>query len=276
MRGLGWKRDPLDIRDGKHAFSTIRDSLAATVPLLERASVRERVVKMLNQGGAGTCVACAGMQAIRVAHVGALLALTGSLELARQSSELGSILWGYFFARVPDHSTGYDSGCNLRSFFAAMGKLGLPPETLWPYSDSRVPGARMFTFPSKSVFRAAYDQHCLNGYHRIDAVGSERKVDVMLAIAAGKAVAAGWDVSQRFVDDAPDGIVLPLQPGEQIAGGHAMLMVGYEPECLTICNSWGEGWGSDGGFFKADWSWLDQAEDLWVVDSSPLFSEETP
>jgi len=156
LRGLGWKRDRFDPRDNAHAFGTVKHRLPRVAPA--EASVLDRVVAVLDQGQAGMCVANGGMQAIRIAHVNELLKLTGDLAKAKTESILGSRLWGYWFARAIEHETAEDSGCQIRDFFAAVLKLGFPPEELWPYSDSEAPGAQMFRFPSTAAFRAAYDQ----------------------------------------------------------------------------------------------------------------------
>lgn len=271
MRALGWRRDRLDLRDADHSFSTVVRS-KLLVPAPPSASLQDHVAKVLDQGNAGTCVANAGMQAIRVAHVNALLPVVGDLGEALAQSRLGSRLWGYFWARVPEHLTGEDSGCQVRDFFAGLAKLGVPPEEVFPYSDSTAPHALMFQMPGKDIFRQAVDQ--VGGYHRIDSLNDVRRNDVRLAIAAGHAVVAGWDVSEDFCTEDPGNQLVDVPgPHDKIAGGHCMLIVGYQPDEVLICNSWGAGWGA-GGFFRATWDWVDEGDDLWVVDSNPLFTEE--
>ena len=271
MRALGWRRDRLDLRDADISFSAaVRPKLL--VPAPPSGSVQERVAKVLDQGAASTCVANAGMQAIRVAHVGALLPVVGGIDAALAQSQLGSRLWGYFWARVPEHMTGEDSGCQVRDLFAGLRKLGVPPEEAFPYSDSTVPGALMFRMPGKGVFRHAVDQ--VGSYHRIDSLNEVRREDVRLAISSGRAVVCGWDVSESFCSEDPGGRLINVPgPSDPIAGGHCMLIVGYQPEEVLICNSWGKNWGM-GGFFRATWDWIDEGDDLWIVNSNPLFTEE--
>jgi hypothetical protein len=270
-RALGWKRDrhdaELDAGDVRHAFQSVRHRMTSAPSSF---SLRDRVVEILDQGDAGTCVAHGGFSAIRAAHVAHYLSMGLGLSEAKRRTVLGSRLWGYWFARVPEHATKEDAGCEIRDFYAGVHKLGFPAESHWPYSDSTAKGAPMFKMPPKEAFTAAYDQ--IGSYHRISSTGDAKIEDVRLAIANGHLVTAGWDVSEEFCNDDPGGSLVDVaRPGDAIAGGHCMDLVGYEPDEVLLVQSWGEDWG-DHGFFRGTYKWIEQAEDLWIVESVPVYS----
>jgi hypothetical protein len=270
VRALGWRRDKFDPRDAKYSFGQKLRSAIPSAPAT--FSLKDRVARVLDQGNLGSCVGCGTMQAVRIAHVGMLLSSLGNIVSALAASKLGSVLWAYYFGRAAEHMTGLDSGCQIRNCITGLVKLGLPIEEVWPYSDSTVPGASFQRWPGKDVFDAAFDQ--IGGYHRIDSNGSQREEDVRLAISSGRAVIAGWDVSEQFCSEDPGtDLVDVLQSSDRIAGGHCMIFTGYSPNEVELCNSWGKAWGMS-GFFRGTWNWVDTAEDIWMVDVAPLFIEE--
>jgi C1A family cysteine protease len=52
-----------------------------------------------------------------------------------------------------------------------------------------------------------------------------------------------------------------------------MCIIGYNPDGFDVVNSWGSAWG-DGGYFLASNDFLHACEDLWAVETAPLYSEE--
>lgn len=273
-RGFGHVPDPAKLVDESpdHDFAAL--SLAAAP---RSASLRPFVVSILDQGRLGSCVANAGFQAIRISHV--RQAANGSPVIAaaimtQKPPELGSRLWGYYFARAIHHMTAFDSGTHLRSFFQAINAIGFPPESAWPYSDDKGGDRPTFTRqPKTNAFRLAADQRAPTVYRRIFSEGGARLEDVKLAIANGFAVCFGVDVTEDFADDLIDPTKPLGPPNGPIAGGHAMAAVGYDGDVFEIVNSWGDEWG-DGGFFLASGEFLEAARDLWTVEHSPLFIGE--
>lgn len=61
-------------------------------------------------------------------------------------------------------------------------------------------------------------------------------------------VVMGTDWYEGMFDPTPDGY---LVPSGHVAGGHAWLLVGYEParDAFKMVNSWGAGWGNNGTAF---------------------------
>jgi C1A family cysteine protease len=271
MKRFGWVRDYPDARD--KPFSARLAALGApAVP--DAASLRSFVAAVLDQLGLGSCVVNAGGQAIRISHV-RQLSESMSVAQARLASMLPSRLWGYYLARAYDHETDLDQGTTLRNFYKAMAEWGFPPEELWPYSDAKGPDAPFRKNPKKVAYRYAFDQANSVAYHRVFEFGNSRIDAVKASIAAGFPVTFGTDVSGAFADGLFDPKV-PLDapcPTEPIAGGHAMTIVGYSPVGFEVVNSWGVGWG-DSGYFLASNDFLLACEDLWSVETAPLYSED--
>jgi hypothetical protein len=270
---FGWRRDSEwpDARDKR--FSA---RLAELQPagVASAASLRSFIACVLQQGGMGSCCVQAGAQAIRISHVRQLSASMPVTE-ARNRSILASRLWGYFLSRAYHHETRVNSGTSLRYFFKALAQWGFPPEEIWPYDDDTGVNAPFRKMPPKEAWRAAFDQQGGVAYHRIVELGSSRIDAVKAAISAGFPVCFGCMVTQAFCLgqfdplrplDAPD-------PGDPVAGGHAMCLVGYDDAGFDVVNSWGAGWG-DLGHFVASPDFLHACEDLWAVETAPLYSED--
>jgi C1A family cysteine protease len=233
--------------------------LKASPPPPPAANIRHLVVDVLNQGGLGSCVSNAILQAVRCSHV----------KQGVQNPKLGSRLFGYYLSRAYHHDTANDSGTHLRLYFQAIAKFGFCPEDIYPYDDG---GEKFKQMPSMAAFRAAFDQANPTVYRRIAGMGADRIDAVKRAIAAGYGVCFGTDVDSDFCSNK---LVEPLLPPvSNIAGGHAMMIGGYDDDVFDVLNSWGGGWGHTGWCrFSADYLTADCTRDLWIVEKSPKYSE---
>lgn len=276
-RRLGWKPDRPKKLGEKPDLSASAVLTGVSVP--SEASEVRLIAEILDQGALGSCTANAGFQAIRGSHVQQLAAArikegmeeSDAYFRARRLSVLGSRLFGYYFERAFEHTTGWDSGGYLRDFFRACNRFGFPPEELWPYSDDlEGPFTRL---PSQRAIQAAYDQRSPTVYRRITSDGYERVDDIKRAIAAGYLVCFGTDVDDDFCNDEfdPEHPISP--PGQNIAGGHAMVVAGYRGDSFLIPNSWGLDWGMFGWCnFSADYMAHPMTRDLWIVEHAPRYS----
>jgi C1A family cysteine protease len=102
--------------------------------------------------------------------------------------------------------------------------------------------------------------------------GEARVTAVKQALSAGKPVMFGTNVSNDFAEDKlPSGAINPPVNGP-IAGGHAMVICGFDGDTFDILNSWGESWGNSGWCtFSADYIAWSDTRDLWTVDVAPGF-----
>jgi hypothetical protein len=255
---FGWRPDPPKLAAERPDHDAT--PLLGTAPPPNRASALELIVSILDQG-ASDCVVHSAYQNIRGSHV-----RQGVL-----SPELGSRRMGYWCSRAFHHATGEDDGTYLRTFFQAQNKFGFCRESVYPYDSP------LNDMPSSAAWRAANDQRDVGGpiaYRRIQSAGRARIDDIKRAIAAGYLVSFGTLVSTAFArNDLGKGPLLP-PIGQEIAGGHALLVGAYEDDDFTIVNSWGEEWGGR-GLCRFNAAYLEWAEtsDLWLVERAPEFSE---
>lgn len=255
-RGLGYLRDPPKMFGQKRDHDAAA-TLGADVPP-PAASNRHLVVEVLDQGAASSCVAHAIPQAIRMAHVKAKV----------PQPSLMSRLFGYYLSRAEHGGQDLDQGTYLRTFFEAINQFGFCSEAYWPYDVEHVN-----VEPPASAFWGAFDQRSPTVYQRIFSAGPARIADIKRAIAAGFGVCFGTDVSEAFC--AGELGERPIDPpvGLDIAGGHALVLDGYEGDAFSVVNSWGPGWG-DGGrcVFSADYLAWPETTDLWIVAKAPEYS----
>jgi C1A family cysteine protease len=235
---LGYIKDKADPRD-KH-FAAL--GLPAAIPAA--VSLRDYVVEVLDQGNTSSCVAHSWAQALRIADM-----WSGVKQPALSSRE-----YLYYNARAYDGGPIEDQGTQLRSCAQGIIKFGRPPESAWPFRESYVNER-----PPWEAYREGYDARGVAGYHRVSTL-----TEIRQAIAAGHAVVGGTDVGESIFTAGASGIYSP-PAGEEVIGGHALCVTGYDAESFEIVNSWGPGWGSQGGFFRCSPAFMSGFTDLWIV-----------
>jgi C1A family cysteine protease len=191
------------------------------------------------------------------------------------SPERASRLAIYYLARAVIGKQHQHSGCHLRDAFKVINTFGFCPESIWPYSDDPGQDGSFLRMPPTSAFRRSFDQRGSGRkpaeYRRIMDTGAERIEAVKQVIREGSPVLFGTNVSNAFAEDRlPSGPIDP--PGGDIAGGHAMVICGFDGDRFDVLNSWGDDWGDAGWCtFSADYvAWV-HTRDLWAVDVAPGF-----
>jgi C1A family cysteine protease len=240
VRGLGYKRDVTDDRD--HLFSA---HPLSSDPIPPSASVDVATVAPKDQLSTSSCVGNSWAQALRLAYI----------KQGVECPEL-SALFVYRIARNLDGTEG-DEGSQLRSGARAIQKLGCSPEASWPFSESKINDQLSF-----SAEHDGFDRDGKRRYYRIAAGDTD---GVKRALAAGLPVVGGWDVSNEFCSS--DGKqVFDVQDQNDIAGGHAIAIVGYVGDVFTLFNSWGPDWGFHNGRFHVTKGFIAAGTDLWALD----------
>lgn len=256
-RGLGYcpsPRHPLD----ELAHAAKMGALPRAAADVGTMEVDKAIVEILDQGAAPFCFANAPTQAIRTLQV-----LNGAVAPA-----LGSRLWVVFLTHsIELCPTAYDGGV-ISDAFAAIQKMGLPPESVWPYSDSQTGNYKVR--PPAEVVREAFD--AIQPFHatRIVTEGDQRIDDIRTALANKKPVVFGTQVTEDFCEGklGPD-FTVDVPQDQTLAGGHALMLSGDDPanQRFRVVNSWGPGWGSEGRcWFTYDYLRWVLTEDLWLVD----------
>jgi hypothetical protein len=256
---FGWKRPAVDLRDA-HFSSTQFRALAELPPLID---MRDKFPGVFDQGQIGDCVENASV-ALRMYY--------------EQEQVEGSRLALYSWVRLMTGTPlSEDSGSSLRDGCKAMAKYGVCPESDFPdvaANFSQVPS-------DKAVADAAP--------YRIASYASVGNAALAHAsLANGDPVIIGLDLYESFESDAvaKTGLVPLPQEGEQLAGGHALTIVGIDMSkkigsstgAFLVRNSWGPSWGCDEGhcwipldYFGPGWWGPTLCGEMWqITPSNPI------
>lgn len=245
IKRFGWQPDLPDLRDYKYTVSK-------PTPLPDKVSLRVKMGPVLDQGELGSCTA----------H-----ALSGAMTFIHKGFQ-GSRLQLYYDERQAEGTVKQDSGAQLRDGVKVLNKLGMAPEKDWPYDIAKFADA-----PSAHAMADAA-QHKVATFQRLPG-----RQEFRHCLAAGFPFVIGITVYESFESEeaAAHGIIPMPKAGEQIVGGHAVCVIGYDShkkvgkngsgDYYEVRNSWGPDWG-DGGNFWIPAAYLDNgdlADDAWTI-----------
>lgn len=184
----------------------------------------------------------------------------------------------YEMARRYDGNTGtgWEETSTLRGALKGWSRTGAARDDLWPYHPHDEDGSVHGTLTLARLLDA-----------RTSPLGSYRKVldgdvDTMAeALAEGHVLFvsarlhAGW--YRLFLRDDEQRPVIARLPGDEVLGGHAFVIVGYDDTsgCFWVHNSWGPEWGVEGYALLPYAEWEAQGQDAWVVDLQPPLDRES-
>lgn len=236
--------DHPDQRD--HIYKSTAAILPATVDL------RSHCPPVMDQGALGSCTAHGITGALRY---NTLKAGKKDVPLAR--------LQLYYDERSVEGTITSDSGAMIRDGIKCAAKLGVAPESSWPYNIKNFKKK-----PSPTVYKAALKDKALT-YARVNVATADLKA----ALASGEVVVIGFTVYASFENDAvaANGIVPMPANNEEVLGGHCVYVVGYEqkPGYFTCRNSWNVDWGDKGDFYMP-YAYLGSptyGSDYWVINT---------
>jgi C1A family cysteine protease len=218
--------------------------------LPKKVDLRPKMPAVYDQGQLGSCTANA---------IGAAFEFDQVKEGLKDF--VPSRLFIYYNERAMEGTIGTDSGAMIRDGMKSVAKVGVCPETIWPYDIPR--------FTEKPP-KKAYDEagkHQAVVYRRVLA----NLHQMQGCLAAGYPFVFGFSVYESFMSPqvARTGEV-PLPPrGEQLIGGHAVVAVGYDDaiQRFIVRNSWGQGWGIK-GYCTMPYGYLTDpqlARDFWAI-----------
>ena len=244
MQRFGWVPDLPDARDFMYSAPE-----AVMTKLPKKTDLRSKMPPVYDQGQLGSCTANA---------------IGGAYEFDQIKEGLKdftpSRLFIYYNERAMEGTVDTDSGAMIRDGMKSVAKVGVCPETTWPYDIPK------FTEkPPKTAYDEA-SKHQAVVYRRV--LGTLHQMQGCLA--SGYPFVLGFSVYESFMSPevAKTGEV-PLPPrGEQLIGGHAVVAVGYDDSIqrFIVRNSWGTGWGMK-GYCTMPYGYLTDpqlARDFWV------------
>lgn len=234
--------DALDFRDRMYEPTLVE--VPSEMPL---ASYLASEVPVLDQGTEG---ACTGFALATVANC--LL----RLRAVKPDRNPVSPRMLYELARRYDEWPGEDySGSSARGAMKGWHKHGVCALTDWP--NEVEPGGRDPGFSADRMTAAKLRP--LGAYYRVD---HRDLVAMHAAIAETRVLYATATVHRGWENVGPDGMIAP---SDDILGGHAFAIVGYDQDGFWFQNSWGPQWGQGGcGHMTYD-DWLHNATDVWVA-----------
>lgn len=270
--GMGWLRDLPDFRDYTIENETVKPQLEAigaadaeAVSLPASVDLRPYCSPIEDQGQLGSCTA------------NATVGLVEYFERRAHGRFIdASRLFLYKATRDLLHWTG-DTGAYLRSTMGALSLFGVPPEEYWPYNI-----AKYDIEPSSFLFSFAANYKAIK-YFRLDPPGTTPATlltRIKANLVKGLPPVYGFTVYNSISQAAHSGKIPYPAQGDQVAGGHANLIVGYDDHititntnngatttgALITRNSWGTSWGDHGyGYLPYDYVIHRLAVDFWSL-----------
>lgn len=285
-RKFGWVRDYPDFRDltvnsdkapaklAAQGQPSLKQMLAkagtvsGTLPTTK--SLRAWCSPIEDQGNLGSCTAHAAV---------------GMLEYFERKSfnkhTNASRLFVYKATRNLMQVTG-DTGAYLRSVMGALTLFGAPPESYYPYDESKFDDE-----PSAFLYAYAQNYQALT-YYRLDPPGTSNSTlltQIKTNLNSNLPAMFGFSVYDSYGQTERNGGCFPFpNNSESIVGGHAVLAVGYDDNktiknsnpggttttgAILIRNSWGTSWG-DGGYGWLPYSYVTRGltSDWWSLIKS--------
>lgn len=214
--------------------------------------------EVFDQRGNNSCVGWAIVTALWAAQ----------RRSGHEPGEIASAALVWFLGRLGLGTRHLNAGMHIRGGVERCVAGGFARERYWERAR------RYDEAPPLRVLRMSFDQRDGLEVRRIvEPRGPARGAAAKEALAQGIVLAAGWDVTDRFLEWRSDRTYAPEQ-GERIAGGHAMVIHAYDPERgFLLRNSHGDDFGVRGDIWVAE-EWAANGRDMWGFLSAPAFSDE--
>ena len=207
---------------------------------------------ILDQGIYGSCTAFASV---------------GAMEFLMKKTNTRSIKlsekFAYYVARVNIEGVAVppaDDGAYLCDALKGLVKYGSCLSNTCPY-------VRCNDAPSIAAYSQA-PSYQVTTYAQIDDMATRNALDVIkTTLSAGYPVIAGFTCYSSLYN-AVKGVIPEPKLNEQVIGGHAVLIVGYNDitKQFKFKNSWGSSWGANGyGFLPYSYYLNGDMTDIWTI-----------
>jgi hypothetical protein len=210
-----------------------------------KVDLRPKMPSVYDQGNLGSCTANALCAAYAYAS----------------NKFSGSRLFLYYNERVMIKTVNQDSGAYLYDGVACLKKHGVCSEAKWPYIISMFavkPPAQCYTDALKHTVVVA--QNIYN-----DLTSMKQALSLGFPFVVGIAIFKSFESP---VVSKTGNVPMP-KANEQLLGGHAVLVCGYDDtkKVFIVQNSWGTSWGAK-GYFYLPYAYLTNpkySSDLWNI-----------
>lgn len=259
--GEGWIPDPADANAGDWQA----DLLLADVELPSSVNLEKQLPDVLNQSKGGSCVFFSWAQLIYQCHVAQGIA----------EPELIGIMRPWWLCRRELGLEDWNVGSHHRTAGRVMRAQGICRDRHDPYDWRRYANAPTITADRMSVDqRKDVPGRSPLEFRRLPPRTGNRGDDVRHALAGGRVVTMGWTLPKRFKSrDVDWGKPFDVEPGEEMGGGHAMVIFGYLADgSFLVRNSWGRNVHIRGSFRMGEQMVID-GRDPWIVLSVPYYSD---
>lgn len=239
--GYGWKRGLPDFRLWNlhtHPFSM----LSVPEKLPDEIDLSTTIDWIYDQGKEGSCT---GQSSASLAK------FVWRKDLQKDVNPSRNFI--YWCERDLEGDTDQDAGADLHDGMKVLQQTGFCLEETWDYNDRT-----MLVKPPLGCYTQAQGYRCASYF----AINQERD-KIQSALVAGYPFVFGFTVYDSFEDDyvAQTGLMPMPNSGEDQAGGHAVLCVGYNNKTsrYKVMNSWGSSWG-DKGYFYMPYEYLESPQ----------------
>jgi len=168
----------------------------------------------------------------------------------------------YNYARKLSGNLKTDSGTTVKSAIDIVKKYGAVTEKEWPYKA----GEYSKDLPAKLE---TADYYLINNSYLLKSVGK-----IIEAMDAHGPIVIGITIYESFYESSASakttetGIVPLPKEKENVVGGHAVCLVGYDSKekMFKFRNSWGTGWG-DKGYGHLSFDYIEKfSSDAWAFE----------
>src|SRR6185437_870347 len=207
---------------------------------------------VFDQGQLGSCTANALLGAYEY-------------EMLKQKEPLMNLsrLYLYYQERAMEGTVSQDAGAEIQDGVKVLQTTGVCRESLWPYDISK-----FAVTPPAAAAADAGSHHVINA-QRLSGTAA----DIKQTLVNGTPIVFGIEVYDSFQTPTSDstGVIAMPGPNDNVEGGHAIVIVGYDDnkQLFKFRNSWGAGWG-DRGYGYLPYAYVTDSNlssDFWVLSS---------
>lgn len=256
---LGYRPDPRALERGDPLFRDSHAHLLGGVLPDEDDHLVEHVQGIIAQTGE-SCVGASLAQDLQIVL---------SLEGEDPVEPSGSFIW--YNARESLGDQALNVGTFIYAGVQSLNDFGAPPDEDWPLADAEFKFADR---PSHVAYMHGYD---LKFGLQVYRVGQSEE-EIKAAIHGLGPITFGTVVTRAFTETGQHSSPLgPPEPGQEVAGGHAMTAAAYDRYGVRVPNTWGATVGNAGWFYLS-WEYLlsDYTSEIVVVKRVPRLVRSEP